>query len=110
MPSYELMSEVSRDASLLDRLASCAAIEGVEHPEQWVAMNARKLVSAPIQPGTPVVSIAWMWELGIKHRRKNPILDDPPSPYRWRELGLDPTVVNDTQIRNAVLAVLNPTQ
>ena len=108
MPSLELMSEVSRDPHLLERLAQCAAIEGVEHPEDWVRQNARKLISVPIQPGEPVVSIAWVWEIGVKYRREHPIPEDPPSPYRWREMGQDPTVVSDAQIRNAVTGVLNP--
>lgn len=104
MPSLELMSEVSRDPDLLERLAQCAAVEGVEHPEQWVQMNARKLVSAPIQPGEPVVSISWMWEIGLNYRRENPIADDLR--LRWRAMGMDPHVVNDQQIRAAVLHVL----
>lgn len=106
MPSLELMSEVSRDPDLLERLAQCAAVEGVEHPEQWVSMHARQLVSVSCEAGAPQVSISWMWEIGLNYRRENPIADN--SRLRWRAMGMDPNVVNDQQLRTAVLNVLTP--
>lgn len=45
MPNFQAIIEMAGSPSLLDRVAACAAQEGVENPRQWVYDNAWKLVS-----------------------------------------------------------------
>lgn len=102
MPSLELMGQVSRDPHLLERLTSAAAEAGIEHAEAWVAMNARRLVSAQCDPADPAATVARIWEYQLGWRASNPVQD---THLMYVPLGLDLNGISDDHLRHAVQTV-----
>ncbi len=62
--SYSTIATIQEDFALRRRLNACAAAEGIEPPEQWVADNSWKLA---VQPGW-----AAAWESAIASGIESP--------------------------------------
>lgn len=96
MPETAL-SDISRaaaDADMLERITSAAAAAGVDNPEAWASMNARRIVAQSItEAGDTVASV---------HAYAVATYDPPPTP------GANPTAVTDAYIRAAVAAARGP--
>lgn len=45
--SYLTQSKIAADSSILLRLTACAAIEGVEHPSEWVNTRVWQVATQP---------------------------------------------------------------
>lgn len=86
--SYYDVSVMARDGHLRERIAACAAKEGVTVPQptQWADENQWQLVASP------------GWEEAWQYAREVGEI---------QRLGLDEGVISDTMILAAVQALLN---
>lgn len=87
--SFSALADMRRSASLNERIVACAAQEGIDNPDQWVAMNSWNIVAR-----TDWVS-AWAYAVESYLPDNNP------------DTGARPGVISDTMILTAVQAVLS---
>lgn len=85
--AYSSIIRMARSASLLARIAACAADEGETNPEEWARQRIWSVVS---QPGW---ADAWDYALATETDDMNP------------DTGMRPGVIGDGMILAAVQAV-----
>lgn len=88
--SYSTVVAVANDGDLQQRLIACAAIEGIENPDQWVAANR--------------------WRIAAHDTAANGLLDAyqyavDTDPNNYKALGRDPGIINDSMIGSVVQAL-----
>ena len=86
--SYRSLAEMKLSATLLQRIAACAALEGVDQPENWVAVYQWKIISRSD------------WVDAWSYARDNGTANVNP------DTGARDDVINDAMILAAVQAVL----
>lgn len=85
--SYTSIIEIHQSGSLMSRITACAAMEGIENPQDWVM--ARMWMFAA-QPG---------WAEDWDYARDTYTLEKNP------DTGVRPDVISDTDILAAVQAL-----
>lgn len=78
--SYLTQSRITKDADIMNRVAACAATEGIEDPEGWAQRNSWALSARP----------GWVEAYAASASRKT----EPP--------GADEAAITDAMILDAV--------
>jgi hypothetical protein len=82
--SYLTISNIAADQTMRQRVAACAAQEGVTGPEGWAQQNSLTWAAAP--------GWADAWEYAVAADNQDP--------------GADPAVITDAQILSQVQSML----
>ena len=85
------ISKAAADEDLLDRLISAAAAEGIDSPEGWAKMNARRIVAEPLAAVSPSGVIVFAYAVAGYQPAPRP--------------GQNPGAVTDAYLRAAVQSV-----
>ena len=84
------ISRAARDADLIDRIVSAAAAAGVDNPDRWAEMNARRVVAQPVTPDGDTVASVHAYAVATYAPRPRP--------------GEDAAAVTDVYLHTAVAA------
>lgn len=92
--SQTTLSAISRaaaDDDLLERMTAAAAAAGVDDPEGWVQMNARRIAAQPVTEAGDTVASVYDYAVATYTPTPRP--------------GENPAAVTDDYLRTAVAAV-----
>ena len=90
-PTLSAISRAAADDDLLERMTAAAAAAGVDDPEGWVKMNARRIAASPVTEAGDTVAGVYDYAVATYNPTPRP--------------GENPAVVTDDYLRAAVAAV-----